>query len=326
MWVAGRSTFGRAAAAPNRPRRKEEAKQCNTRKKRPRELGAGWWEETSEREAATRSSPPFSKRNSRRDQTSRERGPPREEKGRRVQSTGQGANADNKRWRVEGRCFAKTEVEQAALHIKMTRARALCQGAGCGSRGKAPPSSGGARASPATAVLRCGGGGGGGCNHVTWTGGPDAGCRRCQERKRRASCPGRKPTAGIVPDDESELVVRPAAGSTEQQPSPASTYRGLYALTVRWQPPVPRGEAPRHRKDSAALPKDPRQWSREDVAVWLVHVMDQHRLPAVSTDRFLMNGKALCLMTMEMFVQRVPLGGKLLYKDFQLRLSNVLYN
>lgn len=78
--------------------------------------------------------------------------------------------------------------------------------------------------------------------------------------------------------------------------------------------------------DTATLPKDPRQWSRDDVAVWLVHVMDQHRLPAVSTDRFLMNGKALCLMTMEMFVQRVPLGGKLLYKDFQLRLSNVLYN
>ncbi|KAH8023243.1 hypothetical protein HPB51_011686 [Rhipicephalus microplus] len=86
----------------------------------------------------------------------------------------------------------------------------------------------------------------------------------------------------------------PAAGSPEQQPS--STYRGLYALTVRWQPPAPRGEAPRHRKDSSSLPKDPRQWSREDVAVWLVHVMDQHRLPAVSTDRFLMNGKALCLM------------------------------
>ena len=39
------------------------------------------------------------------------------------------------------------------------------------------------------------------------------------------------------------------------------------------------------------------------------------------TDRFLMNGKALCLMTMEMFCKRVPLGGKLLYKDFQLRLS-----
>ena len=39
------------------------------------------------------------------------------------------------------------------------------------------------------------------------------------------------------------------------------------------------------------------------------------------TDRFLMNGKALCLMSMEMFCKRVPLGGKMLYKDFQIRLS-----
>uniref|UniRef100_G3MMX7 PNT domain-containing protein n=1 Tax=Amblyomma maculatum TaxID=34609 RepID=G3MMX7_AMBMU len=119
----------------------------------------------------------------------------------------------------------------------------------------------------------------------------------------------------------------PAGGSSPEQSSlPASAYRGLYALTVRWQPPILRNEAPHNRKDTGALPKDPRQWSRDDVAVWLVHVMNQHRLPAVSTDRFLMNGKALCLMSMEMFVQRVPLGGKLLYKDFQLRLSNVLYN
>lgn len=113
-------------------------------------------------------------------------------------------------------------------------------------------------------------------------------------------------------------------------PSPVA-YHGLYALTVRWQSPAPRGDL--HRKSLATcipepslLPKDPRHWSRDDVAVWLIHVMAQHSLPAVSADRFLMNGKALCLMTMEMFVQRVPLGGKLLYKDFQLRLSSVLYN
>lgn len=51
-----------------------------------------------------------------------------------------------------------------------------------------------------------------------------------------------------------------------------------------------------------------------------------HGLPSVQADRFLMNGKALCLMTMEMFCQRVPLGGKMLYKDFQLRLSMAMYN
>ncbi|XP_076372157.1 ets DNA-binding protein pokkuri-like isoform X2 [Tachypleus tridentatus] len=73
------------------------------------------------------------------------------------------------------------------------------------------------------------------------------------------------------------------------------------------------------------LPKDPRHWTREHVALWLQHMTSRHRLPAVQLDRFLMNGKALCLMNIEMFVRRVPLGGKLLYKDFQLRLSSALY-
>ena len=34
-----------------------------------------------------------------------------------------------------------------------------------------------------------------------------------------------------------------------------------------------------------------------------------------------MNGKALCLMSLEMFAERVPLGGKLLYKDFKIRMA-----
>ncbi|GIX86706.1 PNT domain-containing protein [Caerostris extrusa] len=74
------------------------------------------------------------------------------------------------------------------------------------------------------------------------------------------------------------------------------------------------------------LPLDPRQWSREDVARWIHHVSTSHHLPTVHLDRFAMNGKALCLMSMDMFVSRVPLGGKLLYKDFQLKLSRALYS
>jgi len=42
-------------------------------------------------------------------------------------------------------------------------------------------------------------------------------------------------------------------------------------------------------------------------------------------ERFPMNGKALCLMNVDMFLQRVPLGGKTLYKDFQLRLGRAMY-
>lgn len=73
------------------------------------------------------------------------------------------------------------------------------------------------------------------------------------------------------------------------------------------------------------LPKDPRQWTRENVAKWVRLLTERHGLPEVSPSRFLMNGKALCLMTPSMFLDRVPLGGKLFYKDFQLRLSISLY-
>nr|XP_014280709.1 transcription factor ETV7-like [Halyomorpha halys] len=74
------------------------------------------------------------------------------------------------------------------------------------------------------------------------------------------------------------------------------------------------------------IPEDPRYWTRTDVAAWLQHTESQHHLPSIRLDRFFMNGKALCLMTMEMFLDRVPIGGKLLYKDFQLRLAKAIYN
>lgn len=70
---------------------------------------------------------------------------------------------------------------------------------------------------------------------------------------------------------------------------------------------------------------DPRTWVRDDVQNWIRYMSRIHGLPCVEADRFLMNGKALCLMTMDMFSQRVPLGGKMLYKDFQLRLSTAMY-
>ena len=81
----------------------------------------------------------------------------------------------------------------------------------------------------------------------------------------------------------------------------------------------------RFLKVSFSIITDPRCWLREDVQTWIRHLAAVHNLPAVQPDRFLMNGKALCLMTMEMFCQRVPLGGKMLYKDFQLRLSMAMY-
>ena len=74
------------------------------------------------------------------------------------------------------------------------------------------------------------------------------------------------------------------------------------------------------------LPSDPRKWSRADVCSWLEWTLSSHNLPPVSGDKFLMNGKAMCLMSIQMFTFRVPLGGKLLYRDFQLRLARAVNN
>lgn len=40
--------------------------------------------------------------------------------------------------------------------------------------------------------------------------------------------------------------------------------------------------------------------------------------------KFPMNGKALCLMTLDMYLTRVPVGGKMLYRDFRVRLARAL--
>ena len=73
---------------------------------------------------------------------------------------------------------------------------------------------------------------------------------------------------------------------------------------------------------------DPRQWSRQDVQDWLLWMVIRHNLPADSSSipqKFQMNGKALCLMSLQMFSFRVPIGGKLLYKDFQLRMTSAFH-
>jgi len=54
--------------------------------------------------------------------------------------------------------------------------------------------------------------------------------------------------------------------------------------------------------------------------MWL-HAM---RVSDVDAERFRMNGKALCLMTSEMFAYRVPVGGTGLFKDFRQRLCQAL--
>ena len=80
----------------------------------------------------------------------------------------------------------------------------------------------------------------------------------------------------------------------------------------------------RSGREKLNLPMDPRQWSRAEVCIWVKWTCNKHGLPLPSMDRFLMNGKAVCLMNANMFTCRVPLGGKMLYKDFQIRLAKAL--
>uniref|UniRef100_T1GM56 PNT domain-containing protein n=1 Tax=Megaselia scalaris TaxID=36166 RepID=T1GM56_MEGSC len=76
------------------------------------------------------------------------------------------------------------------------------------------------------------------------------------------------------------------------------------------------------------LPADPRNWSRADVWKWLETTATNEGLPDVITHelpmKFPMNGKALCLMTLDMYLSRVPVGGKMLYRDFRTRLARAM--
>ncbi|XP_061727740.1 uncharacterized protein LOC133532896 [Cydia pomonella] len=65
------------------------------------------------------------------------------------------------------------------------------------------------------------------------------------------------------------------------------------------------------------LPIDPRRWNRSQVGTWVSRRGGR-------AERFPMNGKALCLMTRDMFLARVPGKGHELYQDFRRRLAKAL--
>ena len=82
----------------------------------------------------------------------------------------------------------------------------------------------------------------------------------------------------------------------------------------------------RSAEESECLPVDPRLWTRDDVQRWVETVCCDHHLPVPEPERFMMNGKAVCLMTATMFSNRMPFGGKTLFRDFQIRLAKALNN
>ena len=60
------------------------------------------------------------------------------------------------------------------------------------------------------------------------------------------------------------------------------------------------------------------------MTLWLLHASAQYQLGNTHPERFPMNGKALLLMTRDMFLSRVPHGGGLLFEDVQLKLQKVI--
>ena len=68
---------------------------------------------------------------------------------------------------------------------------------------------------------------------------------------------------------------------------------------------------------------DPRDWSRSHVTLWLQHIAIQYKLGHAFPEWFPFNGKALSILTKEMFEYRVPDGahGAPLYEDVQLKLK-----
>lgn len=63
-----------------------------------------------------------------------------------------------------------------------------------------------------------------------------------------------------------------------------------------------------------------------DVWTWLTTLAKSEGLEISNelADKFPMNGKALCLMSLEMYLNRVPIGGKMLYRDFRVRLARAM--
>ncbi|KAH8397022.1 hypothetical protein KR215_007635 [Drosophila sulfurigaster] len=81
-----------------------------------------------------------------------------------------------------------------------------------------------------------------------------------------------------------------------------------------------------HSMGSDGLPLDPRDWTRADVWKWLINMAVSEGLEVTPElpQKFPMNGKALCLMSLDMYLCRVPVGGKMLYRDFRVRLARAM--
>lgn len=69
------------------------------------------------------------------------------------------------------------------------------------------------------------------------------------------------------------------------------------------------------------VPADPRVWNKWEVMEWLKWATERYSIRGVTADKFLMNGKGLCMLNVEGFLYRVPRGGDILHSDFNKRVT-----
>lgn len=74
----------------------------------------------------------------------------------------------------------------------------------------------------------------------------------------------------------------------------------------------------------ANLTKPPNQWSKEEVAAWLAWCAEEFSIDSVSPERFNMNGRAVCLLNRDDFMQRSPEAGDVLYNALQMLIKRQL--
>ena len=66
---------------------------------------------------------------------------------------------------------------------------------------------------------------------------------------------------------------------------------------------------------------DPRMWNKWEVMEWLKWATERYSIRDITADKFLMNGKGLCMLGVEGFLYRVPRGGDVLHGDFNKRVT-----
>ncbi|CAE1250944.1 ETV6_7 [Acanthosepion pharaonis] len=74
----------------------------------------------------------------------------------------------------------------------------------------------------------------------------------------------------------------------------------------------------------ANLTKPPNQWSKEEVGAWLAWCAEEFSIDSVSPERFNMNGRAVCLLNRDDFMQRSPEAGDVLYNALQMLIKRQL--